>query len=575
MTKKNGSGAPVPSAPPQAVSPESTEHVGLFGQVRSFPRPFWMVNMIEMFERAAYYGVRVVIPIYIAQADEPGGLHFSQVDKGLIFSIWAIIQTLVPMFSGGFADRYGYKRTIAASQALTIIGYILMGTQRTFPGFLMGACVLAFGTAIFKPGVQGTLVRTLTNKTSSVGWGTFYMVVNIGGFLGPPIAHYFRGIGWPAVFFGCAAILSLNFLMLFTYKEIPSGGNMRGTPWSIFKMTCLNIEKTWWHYIAAIGLVGVGILLYFLAGPIFLVISIICAAIALLHGATRVGWFIFVMSGFWLMFMQLFDMLPNFIVDWVDTRALVQQFGLPGWMTDETARGTMIAQEWMINFNSGLIVVCVMFVSYLVAKMRRLSSIVIGMVISSIGLVLAGFTMAGALCILGILCFSVGEMLSSPKMNEYLGVIAPEGQKALYMGYANIPLAIGWGYGSLMGGKIYDQAGDKANLALRYLRDHFGLDPGAAKDVIFLKLQDAGLDPTLIGRALADGYVEAEGIARTHAFSFLQTVTAMDANQVTQLLWNTYHPYTLWYPFAAIGILSAIGIAIYAQFAKRWQAKDI
>ena len=31
-------------------------------------RPFWMVNVMEMLERLAYYGVRVVIPIYIAQA---------------------------------------------------------------------------------------------------------------------------------------------------------------------------------------------------------------------------------------------------------------------------------------------------------------------------------------------------------------------------------------------------------------------------------------------------------------------------------------------------------------------------
>ena len=38
----------------------------------------------EMIERLAYYGVRVVIPIYIAQADEIGGLHFSQADKGFI-----------------------------------------------------------------------------------------------------------------------------------------------------------------------------------------------------------------------------------------------------------------------------------------------------------------------------------------------------------------------------------------------------------------------------------------------------------------------------------------------------------
>ena len=60
---------------------------GLLAQIASLSWPFWMVNIMEMFERLAYYGVRVVIPIYIAQADEIGGLHFTQTDKGIIF-LW-------------------------------------------------------------------------------------------------------------------------------------------------------------------------------------------------------------------------------------------------------------------------------------------------------------------------------------------------------------------------------------------------------------------------------------------------------------------------------------------------------
>ena len=185
--------------------------------------------------------------------------------------------------------------------------------------------------------------------------------------------------------------------------------------------------------------------------------------------------FILIMSGFWLMFNQLFDMLPNFIVDWVDSSNIVAALHLPSFMTVDTTRGTQIAQEWMINVNAGLIILLVVYISFLVARMRRVHSILIGITISSIGLVLAGFTTAGVLCIIGIMCFSVGEMLSSPKMNDYLGVIAPEGQKALYMGYANIPLAIGWFYGSLRGGQVYDQMGDKANLAIRYLAENAGV----------------------------------------------------------------------------------------------------
>jgi MFS family permease len=468
---------------------------GMFAQMARMSRAFWMVNVMEMIERLAYYGVRVVVPIYIAQADEPGGLHFTMGQKAVIYMWWAAVQAGVPVFSGGFADRLGYKKTIAVATCITILGYILMATQREYLPFLLGACTVGLGTAIFKPGLQGTLVRTLDDRTSSVGWGAFYMVVNIGGFLGPPLAHFLVGLSWPMVFFGSATILSLNFLMLFTYPPVSAGGVQRGGPWEIIKLTVSNLVKP------------------------------------------KLITFILIMAGFWLMFMQLFDLLPNFIVDWTDSRAIVQALHLSKMFTTESARGTMIAQEWLINANAGLIVLCVVWVSWLASRMKRVHSIFVGICIASIGLLVAGFSMAGAMCVLGILCFSLGEMLSSPKMNEYLGVIAPEGQKALYMGYANMPFAIGWVIGSFMGGNLYEKMGEKAMLALRYLGQHGGVPAG---------------------------------VERTNAMEALQRATGLDANTATKLLWDTYHPYQVWYPFVTLGFVAALGIGLYSW----WISKD-
>ena len=151
------------------MSSTTAQKIPLTQQMASLNRPFWMVNIMEMFERLAYYGVRVVIPIYIAQADEIGGLHFSHIDKGTIFFWWAIVQSFPPLISGGFADRYGYKKTITVSIFLKIIGYIMMATFTSFGLFLTGCCVLALGTATFKPGVQGTMCQSMTKENSSVG----------------------------------------------------------------------------------------------------------------------------------------------------------------------------------------------------------------------------------------------------------------------------------------------------------------------------------------------------------------------------------------------------------------------
>jgi len=473
---------------------------GLFQQLMTMSRPFWMVNLMEMLERLAYYGVRVVIPIYIAQADEIGGLHFSQADKGFIFFWWAIFQSITPMVSGGFADRYGYKKTIAASVIIKIIGYILMATQREFWPFFAGCCTLALGTAIFKPGVQGTMCQSLTKKNSSVGWGTFYMLVNVGGFLGPPLAHFLYGYSWETVFYGCAVIVSLNLLVLFTYKDPAPGGEQKGNPLLVFWVTIKNIFDA------------------------------------------RLIVFILIMSGFWLMFMQLFDMLPNFIVDWVDSSAIARALGEPSWMLQQNSmRAPQISQEWMINLNAGFIVLAVVFVSYLVSRMRRVTSIFWGIVIGSVGLVLAGFTSAGIFCLVGILVFSVGEMMSSPKMNEYLGVIAPEGKKGLYMGYANIPQGIGWAIGSLFAGHVYDRAGDKANLAIDYLQKNHSISE----------------------------------IARPDAMNKLVEVSGMSHQEATDLLWSVYKPYELWYQFAAIGLASAVAMYFYSRWVRKYEAADI
>jgi len=127
-------------------------------------------------------------------------------------------------------------------------------------------------------------------------------------------------------------------------------------------------------------------------------------------------------------------------------------------------------------------------------------------------------------------------------MNEYLGVIAPEGEKALYMGYANIPLAIGWAFGSLLGGSIYDKAGDKANLAIRYLAENHDI---------------------------------TETITRPEAMIKLQEYLGINAVEATNLLWAAYHPYELWYPFAAVGFVSAIGIFFYSRWVKKYEAPDV
>src|SRR5437879_897034 len=142
-----------------AAGEASERPLPLLAQIKSFERPFWAANVMELLERLAYYGVRVVVPIYIASSEDPAGLHFTNVQKGTIFTVWSLVQTLFSMFAGGYADRYGRKRVVAVSIATKMTGYVLMATQRSYVGFLIGCMTLAMGTAVFKPACQGVLVK--------------------------------------------------------------------------------------------------------------------------------------------------------------------------------------------------------------------------------------------------------------------------------------------------------------------------------------------------------------------------------------------------------------------------------
>lgn len=469
-------------------------------QLAEMPRAFWMANVMEMIERLAYYGVRVVVPIYVSQADDPGGLHFTMAQRSVIFAVWAAVQAGVPVFSGGFADRWGYKRTIALSTTITILGYVLMATQRGYLPFLLGCCTVGLGSALFKPGLQGTIACTLREGTSSVGWGTFYMVVNVGGWLGPPLAHFMHGLGWPMVFGASAGILALNYLLLLTSPEVASGAPPGASVVQVVRTTLRNLARP------------------------------------------QLAAFILAMSGFWLVFTQFFDLMPNFIVDWTDSRALVQALHLPASFTAQTPRGAMLSQEWIINTNAALVVVLVVWVSALVARMKRVRAIFVGIALASLGLMLAGATMSGALCLLGVVVLSFGEMLASPKMNEYLGILAPAGEKGLYMGYASMPAAIGWVVGSLLGGHLYERLGEKAALAMRYLHEHGGAP---------------------------------SGVDRTTAMEAMQRVTGMDANAATRVLWETYHPYRVWFPIVGLGLAGAVGIWLFSRWIRRYEAADV
>ena len=169
-----------------------------------FPKTFWAANSLELFERWAYYGVFNLLALYLTGSADTGALGFSQVEKGLIMGIVNAILYFLPVITGSIADRYGYKNMFLASAVVMAPAYILLIAPRTFWGFLGVYFLVAVGHGMFKPVVISTVAKTTDEKTGSMGFGIFYMMVNIGGFLGPIVAGVVRGWDWKYVFWASA-----------------------------------------------------------------------------------------------------------------------------------------------------------------------------------------------------------------------------------------------------------------------------------------------------------------------------------------------------------------------------------
>ncbi|MFA6093870.1 MAG: MFS transporter [Elusimicrobiota bacterium] len=480
---------------------DTAASVPVLTQLKGMNRNFWVANLIEAGERLAFFGVRAVLPLYMVGTSGASlGLTYSQ--KGIIYMVWALLQCLVPMVSGGYTDAYGYKKSMYLAFSINILGYSLMANAAGFWSMMLAGVCVGIGTAIFKPPVQGSVAKSLDAGNSGLGFGIFYWIVNIGGFIAPMAAASLRGNEakptWPLVFYGAAVVTACNFIpALFLFQEPardPSAAQKK--PLQVFTDTLTTLKND-----------------------------------------KEMLRFLLVVSGFWFMFMQLWDLLPNFIDEWVNTGDVGSLLtGLLG----AKAQGFLTASgaakpEILINIDSFAIILLVLPLSWFFGRFAMMTSLVLGMLISLVGFAGSGMTPSGLACGLFIFVFAIGEIICSPKFSEYVGMTAPPDKKALYMGFSNIPYAVGWAAGNGLSGPLYDRFASRAVFAKRMLETRFEMP---AADIAKIAPDD---------------------LLKTLAEKMGGGASAQDA---IRLLWDTYHPWVIWPMLGAVGLASVIGMVL-------------
>ncbi len=399
---------------------------------KGFPRSFWTANVTELFERGAYYAMASFVVIYLGQLGL--GDYWPSTLNGIL---WTIIYFL-PILSGTIADQVGFRKSLLLAFILIFGGYLCMSypvliaghtlnenilpevtaTSDTVIAIIAGIVLIGVGGSFVKPCISGTVQKTSIGK-ATLGFAIFYMVINIGSLFGRAASYTVRTKfdNISLIFVVAAACALLAFLVvMFVYRDP---------------------EKE-------IGTVAS-------AKPRKTVGEILLNMILVLRNK-RFVLFLLVSSGFNFLYSQVYNVLPLYLKKVVETNPAVDLYTMA---------------------NPIVIVFFQLLITRTFGRMRPIRSMIVGtiiiglsMIINVIPIFMAGgvrmqvmdlLPIGSVMIVLTVAMIAFGELFTSARTYEYIGALAPKGQEGLFLGYANLPMAIGALVGGPVGALIFNK----------------------------------------------------------------------------------------------------------------------
>ncbi len=374
---------------------------------RSFPGVFWISNVMELFERGAYYGMNSVLAVYLTNSVLEGGLGFSEQSVGFLQGLVYAMTYIVPILGGALADRYGYRKMLLVAFALLSAGYYVTGHMSSYALVFTSLLMMATGAGLFKPVISGTIARVTTEGNSGFGFGVYYWMINLGAFLAPLAVSVLKGFDWSYVFTASSLYCALMIIpALFLYRDPPKPENLKS-------------------------------------------LKDVLSGAAMVLGDARFMLMIVLYSGFWIVYFQNFGSVLWYLRDFVDrtpVNGFLASLGIP----------VQFDAEHITVINAGTIILLQVFVSRIVKNMNPLKTMIAGMIIGGAAFCILTLSQSVWLLIAVMGLFSLGEMTAHPKYYSYVGLVAPADKKAVYMGYAFLYGVIGSLLGSNIGGTLYE-----------------------------------------------------------------------------------------------------------------------
>jgi MFS family permease len=292
-------------------------------------------------------------------------------------------------------DRFGFRKSLQLCFAIFCVGYFLIGLAGLPAGqplvqalgarlyMILALVVTAIGGSLIKPSIVGTVARTTTDDTKSLGYSIYYTLVNLGGAVGPILALQVRenlGISYVLVM---SSLTSLGLLI---------GATL------FFKEPARPAD----------------------APPATSMLKVL-KDMVMVFGNLRFIAFLVIFSGFWAMFWQIFYSFPVYVRDVLK----FERF------------------ELMETVDAWTIIVVTVPATALAKKLKPIRAMTLGFALATAcWFVMAGFPTV-PMTVAAVVLFAIGEATQAPRFYEYVADLAPKEQVGTYMGFAFLPVAIG------------------------------------------------------------------------------------------------------------------------------------
>ncbi len=359
-----------------------------------FPATFWFANIMELCERAAYYGFFIVLTLFLTRV-----AGFTDIETGIVVACFYAGVYILPPFVGGVSDRIGFKAGLILAFGLLTVGYFFLGVVTSKP-LVLGCLFLAMiGGSFIKPLITGTVAKTTNEANRARAYSLFYWVVNIGAFGGKTVVPWIRqGIGLEYVNFFSAAMACLALIVaLLIFKPTDEKEQRKSTR---------EVLDSAWRIITNVRL---------------MVLTLI-------------------VSGFWLIQMQMYSTMPKYVI------RLMGEGAKPEWLANVNpfvvVLAVVLVTQLMKKRRAVTSIMVGMFIMPFSAGAMAFSTTLVKYTGAEVDVWLTVLHPITVMMIVGIALQGLAECFISPRFLEYFSLQAPKGEEGTYLGFSHLHSAI-------------------------------------------------------------------------------------------------------------------------------------